>query len=693
MFFLAIIFNLLSSYLIASIFGNFLIIFIAFFALIILNIEVLSLFGAIKELNAFIFSFLNLLITTAFFKYKNSTFLKINFDFKRLKNALVLDKSLLIMSIAFVSMLLTTLIFALIMPAIEPDSQTYHFIRAFEFVKQGSLAHFETNDIRALIMPINSEIFYSWLLLFKKNFHGYGILSYFAYILSICSLWSVFEEFKFSFRKRLYALFLFSSLSAIIIQAQSMQTDIVVGALLISAFALFIKNKLYFSSLALSLALGVKSTGFISLFGFFIVLFLYEKLITKKVNYKKLIHFSLQLFINFLIFSSYNYILNFIHFGNPFANQAAYIGHKFWGGFKGYIANLIHFAFQSLDFTGFKWGFYLNNEILNIKNQFFNLINIDASIGCNVKQDIVNIFTDEQRIGFGILGFLVFIPSLFKAIINFFLNKNKRTILCFILAIAFIINVLFLARATAYMVYSIRFIVAFVCLSAIVLIFTYKKKSLLKPLIVFFSVFYMLLIPLHNARMPFINAFVGLKNAKFNLNKFENDCFEKKVVRTSEISSKLYKTIKEKYSDKKNIAYIKTLATPALYLKKLEYEGYNVVFFAAGNINKEKLKSFDLIILDNETQSDNIFNPKDIEETYKIENGKIIYKNNDAIKCAFVYPDYINTKAKDAIERHCFTYEYIQQNKDLNLKLDYFENINFKEISQKFIVYYFINRG
>ena len=128
-------------------------------------------------------------------------------------------------------------------------------------------------------------------------------------------------------------------------------------------------------------------------------------------------------------------------------------------------------------------------------NQFFNFVNISPNVGSNVSQQIVNIFTDEQTIGFGILGFLVFLPMVFVSIFRFFFNKNKKLLLCFVCAVAFLVNVLVLARTMAYMVYSIRFVVAFVCLSAPILIFAYKKKSFIKPIIFFFCLFYMFLIP------------------------------------------------------------------------------------------------------------------------------------------------------------------------------------------------------
>lgn len=691
MFITVIILNLISSYLIASIFNNLLIIFIAFFAFVILNMEILSVFSNITQANIFIFTILNLIFSIIFFKLKKSAFLKPKFDLQRLKNAFLLDKSLIILSVAFLSLIFVSLFLATVMPSLEPDSQTYHFLRAYEFTKQHSLQHFETNDIRALIMPINSEIFYSWMLLFKKNFHGYGILSFFSFLLTIFSMWNIFEKFKFSYRKRLYAIFLFSSLSAIIIQMPSLQTDLLVGSLLLCAFSLFISNEIFFSSLSLAIAMGTKSTGVISILSFIILIILYEKLIEKRENLKNIKHFILFLIINFLVFSSYNYILNLLQFNNPLSNQAAYEGHKFWGGFRGYIANLINFFFQSFDFTGFKWGYYLNNEIMSIKNNFFNLININPFIGCNIEQEKVNIISDEQIIGFGILGFLVFLPAIAISLFKILFNKNKKTKLVFIAALVFIINVAVLAKSVAYMIFSIRFIVSFVCLSSIVLIFVYKKKAFYKPIILFFCLFYMIILPFHNVRMPFWQIYTKLKENNFNLNKFEDACYERKVISTLEIAPRIHETIKEKYKNKKNIAFIKNLESSALYLKKLDFEGYNVDFLVMGTLNDEKIKKYDLIILEDKVQNDNIFNPKDIKINYKIKNNKIIFNDSKNLNCFFEY----RTEGKKdetpiAIERHCFGYEYLIKNN--NLKLDYSETIDIKSIKRKENFYYFIKK-
>ena len=680
MFFCAILFNFISSYLIASLCSNFLIIFIAYFALIVLNMEILSLFSAINEINLLIFSFLNLILSFSFFKFKKGKFLKPKFDIKRFINSLLLDKSLIFLSLSFIILIFSTLFLAIVTPAIEPDFQTYHFLRAWEFVKNQNLLHFETNDIRALIMPINSEIIYAWMLVFKKNFYGYGIISYLSYILVIFASWQIFEKFKFSYRKRLFAIFIFSSLCAIIVQIPSMQTNILIGALLLSSFSLFLfnsKKTLYFSSLALSLAIGTKTTAIIALLGFFSLIMGYEILIEKNKKLEKTKLFLIYLIINFFVFSSYNYILNLVQFHNPFSNNAAYQGHKFWGGFRGYIANLINFFIQAFDFTGFKWGLYLNSKILIIKKEIFNLLNMPLDIGTNVNLYEINIGTDEQVAGFGILGFLAFLPMVFISFVKFFFNKNKRTILLFLLAFAFLINILILAYSCAFMIFSIRFIVSFICLSFLVLASLYSKKNILKPIIIFFCIFYMTLIPFFIQRMPFGAILNNLKRNNYDIEKLSIDSFSNKIIPVYELGYTIKNTVKTRYKNQKNIAIIKNLESPAFYALSLDYEGYNVDFLVGALLNQEKLKKYDLIIALDDYQNDNVFNIEDVLNTkYTVdENNNVRFDKTNKLNCYFKFiqlPDNENVDEKNAVERVCYTTNYLSK----LYKLDYIEYIN-----------------
>lgn len=693
MFFATIVFNLISSYLLASIGGSILIMFLTFFALIILNVEILSLFSAIQNFNLFIFSIFNLIFSICIFKYKKCSFIKPSFDFKRLKNALLLDKSLIVLSVAFISLTLISFFLATIMPVLEPDSQTYHFYRVYMFSAQKSLAHFETGDIRALIMPINSEIFYTWMLSFKKNFYGYGILSFCSFFLAIFSMWGIFEKFKFAFRKRLYAIFIFSSLSAIIIQIPSLQTDVTVGAFLLLAFYLFINKSNYFSSLSLAILMGIKSTGVVALFGFFVAIILYKLLIEKTKDFSQIKSFILFLILNFFIFSSYNYFLNFFHYHNPLGNRASLIGHGFWGGIKGYIANLIHFAFQSLDFTGFKWGVYLNETIFNLKNQFFNLIHISPITGCNVSQKEVNYLTDEQTVGFGILGFLVYLPMIFVSIAKYFKNKskNKKITLCFIFAVAFLINILVLARTVAYMVYSIRFVVAFVCFSSIILIGVYRRKDFIKPIIFFFCLFNMFLIPAHNARMPFWQVLVHFSDENFDKIKFEKRCYKGHVVPIMNLANTIANTIETKYKDKKNIAFVKTLSSTALYLKRLNYEGFNIDIIKPETLSSETIKKYDLIVLEGKEQNSNTHRPEDVEPKYEVIDNNIIFNSPKDLNCYYTYIYHKkNPYIDEAVEQYCFTYDFLHHNPIF--KLDFEEKFTRRNKQDIVNIYYYINQ-
>ncbi len=690
MFFLGVLLNFFSSYIIASIFGSELIIFITFFALIILNIEFLSLINSISSINIIILNTIESIILFFFWKNKKFPNLKLNLDLTKLKNAFLLDKSLIILAISFVILILTTFILAVVMPPLEPDSQTYHFLRAVEFVSQKNLSHFETNDIRALIMPINSEIFYTWMITLKNNFQGCGLLSFFSYILIIFSNFHICSKFKISYRKTLWSTFLLSSLAAVIIQIPSLQTDITIGALFLCATALYLKNdkkNLYFSSLAIAIALGTKSTAFMMLFGFIILIFAISYFIKNEKDIKNISIFIVFLIINFFIFSSYNYILNFIDFHSPFSNHAAYLGHRFWGGYKGFIANLIHFSFQAMDFTGFKWGYYLNDKILHLKNLIFQIINISPSTGCNVEMEKVNIITDEQVAGFGILGFLIFLPCIFISIFKIFFNKNKRTIFLFFLAITFLINIIVLSLSIGYMIFSIRFIVAFVCLSNICLIYSYRKKSILKPIFIFFMIFYMTLISTHIKRIPFFIVIKNLKENHFNLSKFNDDCFQGKITKVFELAPEILKTVDEKYKNASKVAIIKTTNSSLLYLKDKNITKINFDFLNAANLDKINLNNYDLVILEGEIQDDNVFNPEDVEINYIIQNEKIIFKKQkNKVQCCY---NALNTNPNESISRNCLGYSYMLNNK--NFKKDFTKIFESKTTKVKIKIHYFKN--
>lgn len=486
------------AFLISSIFGSGLYFFISAFAIIVLNIEILSLFGAISPVGIFILNILSLTLTFVFWHRAGRPLLKFKIDFKKYFNAIKLDKSLAVLSLGFIFLMFVNLVLASFVSVNDLDAQSYHALRAIVFSQQGSLAHFEIADVRNLVMPINSEIFYTWIYTLTKTDVGFGLFSYFSYMLALGSLWGILSHYKYSLRKKLWCIFILSSLAGVIAQISSTQTDIAIGALYLAALLFYLKynenNKhyLYFSTLAIALAMGVKSTGVIILIPFLLLLFY-----IKKANRAVCLRFFGFLALNFFIFSSYNYILNFISFGTFLGSPISIERHRFIGGPQAVLANFIRYMIQFLDFSGFTWGNYLNDKILSLQTFLLNSFHIPESLGVVSKMEEVNSALSEQTIGFGILGFSVFLPCTLYA----FFSKNKKLRH---FGILFFLCIVMLSASICYMVFSIRFITAFVILSAPVFIFSYfKKMNPLKFLIIIFALYYMTLVSTHLVQRPY----------------------------------------------------------------------------------------------------------------------------------------------------------------------------------------------
>ncbi len=490
----------LISYFVSSFFNRSLYFFIVFFGIVILNVEVLSLFKSISGFNIFLLTLIESIICGFIWIKRGKLKLKINIKgfIKDLYKAIREDKSLLILILTLLFMVGLSFMLAILSPVNEPDAQGYHALRALFWAGDGFIYHFENADIRCHCMPINSEIFYTWILSLFKNDCCFGLLEFFSYILVLISSYKIMEILNIDFNKRIWALILFSSFANVISQISSTQTDMCIGGLFVLSLYLILEykkdkriNLLYFSSLALAISFGVKSTGVIGS----IPLIIYYLYLLKK----DFIKFFLFLCINFIIFSSYNYILNFINYGNFLGSNSSMLAHGYWGGIKGGIGNFIKYIFQFFDFAGFTIGFYLNKYLLFAQDKTLSFFHIPKTLGENVGLNYTNIGMLEQTLGFGVLGFLGFLPALF---ISFF-KKDLR-----VFGIIFCAQLLVLSFSIAYMIFSIRFIVSFVALSIPVLSITYHKKiNLYKFILIFFMIFYMGFSSLFLSQRPMIHLY------------------------------------------------------------------------------------------------------------------------------------------------------------------------------------------
>jgi len=655
LFFISFLMVFVSSYLLASIFSPkdknncpksiypFLLVLIIMFAQIVLTFEVLSLFSLIKEQTVLLMNILFLGTSIHFWNKNNKPLYKPKFKntLTKILNALKKDTILKIFGCGFVFFILATILLIIFMPVDSSDALVYHLNRASYWLFQGNLNHFTIADDRNLVMPINSEILYLWNLLFFKNDIGLYFVSFIGYITILFSVYNILQLFGFSERKKLWTIFILSSFASVIAQISSLETDVLIAGLVLCSITLFLyslkddfKQGIYFSALAYALAMGTKTPAIIVLPGviFLLSVFAFKKHKTK--FYKPIGIFLIFLFLNFIVFSSYNYILNFADFGNFLGSESSRAIHGFRGGIKAYIANYIRYIFMMFDFSGFKYSEYVGEYIINAKLAIFEFLKIPPELGVEMSDnnEINNRFVTVKT-GTGMLGFLVFLPAvIISGLLSFKKDLNKKIKNISVFAWMFFINIACLSGAIAYMVYSVRFLTFIVLLSTPVLAITYiKKTNVFKILILFFVMSYFLVMSVNLAGRQHIQIAKVIKNEKSLsvarerircslYTGFTNKrplCFVKEFIQTKPEGTKIG---------------VFTGAMDAMYLiNMLNTQGYKIDTLMAELATEYDLEQYDYVINTNKVITSTVL----LTNTENIKTPYIINKDGSA-----GYPEY-----------------------------------------------------
>ena len=630
MLFLGVVFQSLISFFLASIFNLSVLFFISFFSFVILNIEILSLFKVISGQNILILTFVELLIISfIWLKKKNlPSVLKFKGFLLELKNAFKSDKSLLLLTFALIFMLFISFLLSFTPPN-EADASSYHCLRSLFWASDGFISHFEVADIRCHSMPINSELFYVWILSLSKNDLGFGLLQFFSYFLLIISSFKIMEFYEIDFNKRIWSILIFSSLAGVISQISSTQTDLLVGSLLTTSFYLILEFKkqnklsfLYFASLSMAISFGVKSTGVIAS----IPLLIWYIFILRK----EIIKYFLFLILNFSIFSSYNYILNLINYHSPLGAKSAINEHSlYFNSFQtfimGGVSNLIRYIFSIFDFSGVAI-FYLFSPIYdNLVHFIFNLLNINPLFNSNGEIPKLNAALFEHTMGLGLLSFLYVLPSSIVALFN----KKLRPFV-----IVFVFQTVLLSFAIVYFPTSIRFFVAF--LTFLIPIFSiFYKKSHYKNFVTVIAFLYLLFVPLFMVQRPFaaiFSEFLKRPNLAYLMNNIRDVNLKTYFISKSHI---FLKNEIQKLPKNSKVALFVSESFMAYPIKYLDFKNQLHIDFLTYD-KKPNLINYDYIVLDGFIQS--ISTVKDFIETNdcKITN----YMNRETGKVCLIDENY-----------------------------------------------------
>lgn len=641
-----------SSYFITSLIApkksilGFLYLFILAFAQIVFTFELLSLFSAIKVGWVLLINLIFFAVSGFIWNYNLRPKWSLDFsDFKnKFVNSLKLDKSLIVLLIGYLVFIFSALFLAVLLPVTNADAQGYHVARSLFWVMQGNLNHFQGPDIRALCLPINSELLYSWIFLFIKKDVCIGLFSFTGYVLSVISIYNILGYLGYCVRKRLWVILILSSFASVLVQASSSETDIIIAGLVSSSILFFwyaLKtNKIspvFMASLAFALAMGTKTPAILAIPGVGLLL-LY--LCYKYKNFKPLLVFIGLGALNFLIFSSYNYILNYIHFSNFMGSESFMAVSKNYYGFKGMIANFIKHLFRFFDFTGFTWSKILGTYILNTRDYVLSLLKLDYVQDGLYSTYAINNFLLEPIMGAGILGFALFLPCLLWALIKpVFKFKSQKTRELFVFAAMFIINLLLLSYLIVYMSFSVRFIMFFMVLSSPILLYSYFSKiNPLKYIVIFFALFYLTLVSTHLWPRPFVKIVKILAHEK-SIHSIRKRAlcsgYEKKPMMANSACA-LAERIEKSYA-KDNKILIFFPSGDNIYIPKLlEFKGYKVDFGRMENIKNIDLNQYNIIISSKEGQNTTVV--EDYEkrkDELKLVGNEIVLNKKELVPCLY----------------------------------------------------------
>jgi len=481
---------------------------------IIISVEVLSLFKAITRINIQIIQFVFLIIFTIIWTIFNKPKPKL-LDTNSIKNifsAIKEDKFLMILSFGLCFSALISFYIGISTSTNIDDDMAYHLPRICQWIQNHSFAHFQTNDVRQLQFPINSEILYLWSMLQLKSDVLIKLVEYIAYFVSLFVLYNFLDLNKVSEKQKLWAVFMLASLPLIIIESSSLQTNVLVGCLAFTAIYLFLysivesrKIPLIFSGISLAIAVGVKTTAvfLLPIIAFTFLIISIKELGTK--FYKPLLTYMALFTICFIILALPNYLLNYFDFQNPLGMGAFLSVHKNTG-FDVFIANIIRYLTALFDFSGIKQAEIISPYVIHLKNTLLHLSHIPVEKGVLFNSDIykTNTKIHEQLSLFGILGFLVLLPYSIRSLYLSIFKKDREHLYINLCGAFFILYILILSAAMNYMTEMNRYLASVAIISSPIFIFTYfDKTKIAKVLLCLIMIFNFLVIPTNIISRPF----------------------------------------------------------------------------------------------------------------------------------------------------------------------------------------------
>lgn len=337
-------------------------------------------------------------------------------------------------------------------PPNNTDSMKTHLARVVYWLQQNSFEQLTIRSIAAKIYPFDAQLNVLWTILFSHSDKFVGFVQYFSAIFCTIAIYAIARLMKGSRRSSLIISLIWLTYPVVVYQATSTQVDLVIAALFtISIYFLFDhlqaskQSSLFFSALALGLALGTKSTIFIMAPGILIMLILFLTSNHKAISW--VIRWSILTTLFFLALGSFIYFNNIRYYNNPLGPSSVIANNLSTGESLSetirYNAPRLIFQFISFDALPIK----LANQATEIKGDIFENagkysgLNLDSTTALSdpnvpFSYDLSPSYNEDAS-WFGFSSVMVIIPAIIFGIYFGLKRKDKYSIVLFILGITY----------------------------------------------------------------------------------------------------------------------------------------------------------------------------------------------------------------------------------------------------------------
>jgi hypothetical protein len=212
---------------------------------------------------------------------------------------------------------------AALVPTGHDDSVTYHLTKVVLYLQQGSLAKFDTADLRLTTHPANAEILILWQMAVSGWNGGAPLLQVLCWVGTAAAVSRLARDLGAGARPAAFAGLAFASLPGVVLQATTAQNDLTMAFFTVSALT-FARSglagrdprHLVVAGVACGLAMGTKMVAVLAAPAF-VLLVVAESLRARRALRRETLQLAACCAAGVLLLGCYFYAQNLRRYGRP----------------------------------------------------------------------------------------------------------------------------------------------------------------------------------------------------------------------------------------------------------------------------------------------------------------------------------------------------------------------------------------